>query len=52
MVRIPTDDNYMADIISRNHNEADIKKKFAEHGVTKMTCVEITDEKFLFTADW
>ena len=52
MVRIPTDDNFMADYISRNHSEADIKKKFAEHGVTEMTCVEVPDEKFLFTADW
>ena len=52
MVRIPTDDNFMADFISRNHNEDDIKKKFADHGLTDMTCVKVTDEKFLFSADW
>ena len=52
MVWIPTDDNFMADFISRNHNEADIKQKFEENGVTEMSCVTVPDELFNFTADW
>ena len=52
MVRIPTDDNFMADFISRNHSEEDIMRKFSQHGVKKMACVTVTDDMFSFTADW
>ena len=52
MVRIPTDDNFIADFISRNHNKGDILKKFEEYGVSEMTCVEVPDDMFLFTVDW
>ena len=52
MVRIPTDDNFMADFISRNHFEEDILRKFSQHGVRKMECVTVTDDMFSFTADW
>ena len=52
MVRIPTDENFMADFISRNHFEEDILRKFSQHGVRKMECVTVTDDMFSFTADW
>ena len=52
MVRIPTTDNFLADFVSRNHNTEDMKKEFLKCGVEKMDNVEVTDEMFLFTADW
>ena len=52
MVRIPTKDNFMADFISRNHDQRDILHKFAEHGAKDMVCVEVPDDYFYFTADW
>lgn len=52
MDRIPTDDDFMANFISRNHREEDIMSKFSQHGVKKMACVNVTDNFFSFTADW
>ena len=52
MVRIPTNDNFIADFISRNHSEEDIMRKFAEHGVEEMICEAVPDNLFSFTADW
>ena len=52
MVRIPTEDNFMADFISRNHRVEDIKEKFSQYGVKKIEFVTVPDELFIFTADW
>ena len=52
MVRIPTEDNFMADFISRNHRVEDIMEKFSQYGVKKMEFVPVPDELFIFTADW
>ena len=51
MVRIPTSDNFLADFVSRNHNQEDIKDEFLKYGVEKMDNVPISEELFTFTAD-
>ena len=52
MVRIPTNDNFLADFVSRNHIQDDIKKEFSKLGVKKMDSICVPDEMFFFTADW
>ena len=52
MVRIPTKDNFMADFISRNHDQSDNLNKFEEHDAKKMVSVTVPDDYFFFTADW
>ena len=52
MVRISTEDNSIADFISRNYNREDIELMFMKKGLSEMKRVEITDEMFNFKADW
>ena len=52
LVWIPTEDNYVADFLSRNSNQADINMKFKEIGIADMKQRIITDDMFNFIADW
>ena len=52
MVRIPTQDNNIADFISRNHNVNDIQNMFLKNGLSSMKQISITEAMFSFTADW
>ena len=52
MVRIPTNDNFLADFVSRNHNKEDIKNEFSKLGLVTMKDIAINDDMFFFTADW
>ena len=52
MVRIPTQDNHLADFVSRNHDPVDIDKMFRSKGLTDMNQIDIFDEMFHFKADW
>ena len=51
-LRISTDDNDIADFISRVHDPVEITAKFAARGLTNMKYVNLEDDYFNFVADW
>ena len=52
VLRISSEENDIADFLSRNHNEDDIAAKFLSRGIHTMTPVEITHDMFSFVGDW
>ena len=52
VIRISTDDNEIADFLSRNHDQSDIEKQFVSKDLHGMVPVKITDEMFTFIGDW
>ena len=52
ILKIGTKENHLADFISRNFNRVDIDKVFNDNGVPNMMPVDVTDDEFLYTADW
>ena len=51
-LRVTTDDNDIADFISRIHDQEAIKIKFEKRGLTNMKAIEVPDDTFNFVADW
>ena len=51
-LRISTDDNDIADFISRNYNYDDIIAKFSARGLSNMKQIPVADDLFDFVADW
>ena len=51
-LRITTEDNDIADFLSRNQNKADIERKFLSKDLQGMNPVNITDDMFTFIGDW
>ena len=52
MQKISSADNHLADMISRNHDEKDIKNYFSFHGYETVTEIKIPDDWFNYVADW
>ena len=52
ILRVSTDDNDIADFISRVYDEPSITKMFNEKGIFGMSQVPVTDDFFKFIADW
>ena len=51
-LRISTEDNDIADFISRVHDREAISAKFVDRGLPNMNHVYVPDERFDFVADW
>ena len=51
-LRVSTDDNDLADFISRVHDEQAIQAKFVARGLTNMKAIYVPDEMYNFVADW
>ena len=51
-LRITTDDNDIADFISRNHDSDAITAKFTSRGLNNMRQIPVDDELFDYVADW
>jgi len=51
-LRISTEENDIADFISRSHEPEAIEAKFKAKGLHNMKEVTVSDEDFEFVADW
>ena len=51
-LRVTTDDNDIADFISRIHDHDAINNKFEKRGLNNMKAIEVPDDMFNFVADW
>ena len=50
--KISSEDNHIADFISRNHNEDDISTYFSLHEYPTQVKVEIPMDWYSFKAEW
>ena len=50
--KISSSDNHIADMISRNHNEDDIRNYFEKYGYSDISRILIPVKWFNFTAEW
>ena len=52
LIRISTEDNDIADFLSRNHDQSDIEKQLVSKDFSGMKPVEIREDMFTFIGDW
>lgn len=52
LLRISSEDNYIADFLSRNHDTDLIEKMFVAKNITCMKMVEVKDDMFDFVGNW
>ena len=52
LLKISSKDNFIADFISRNHDENDISEFFSKNGYQNQSKVVIPSEWYSFVAEW
>jgi hypothetical protein len=52
VIRIGTEENDIADFLSRKSDKSDIEAKFLSKDLHNMIPVEISDDMFTFIGDW
>ena len=50
--KISTSDNWVADFLSRDFDQANHSSFFAKHEMSEMTRITVPDHKFSFSASW
>ena len=52
LLKISSKDNFIADFISRNHNEDDISEFFSKNGYQNQSKVVVPTDWYSFVAEW